>query len=712
MKTLTKTLSIDSRLLNLYRPLLRRLFIVFVMTAVLAQAALLFFDEHLVRRLSSALISSIGSSTAEDLEQQVELQEGLLLIAIDEILPMAIGEEGQDADLYSTLLPFMRTYPAIDSINVADTAGNEFVVIRDEDSYLTRGLSAQRPDIARWRRLRGQEVIESWVRDTDGSPTERVWFTGAMRHAPGETFWTEPYEFLTTKEPGISVATRRQSSAGGLEKVMAINLSLVDVSHMTMKMRPSANGMLFVFDDQGRTIGLPATERFESDRAIEASVLLPVEQMGIPIVESAVTSWRERGAQAEIFSFAGPFGKDWWAGYFPIEFDDQRSIWAAVLVPRSDLLGKLVMTRNISILGIILAGVLIAALMLALAMRSIRRQMKEAIDRVEQKLGQYLIEEKIGEGGNGTVYRARHALLRRPTALKLMNPEFAQSDAARKRFEHEVRLTSGLSHPNTVAIYDFGHTSDGTLYYAMELLEGSTLNRLVQAGGPLPAGRAIHFLMQACGSLAEAHAKGLIHRDIKPSNLIACERGGLYDVLKIVDFGLVKEMEEVDGNLTQAEVLIGTPFYMAPEIISQPGAASPQSDLYALGAVGYFLVTGRQVFEGASAVEICAAHLHDTPERPSVRAGRDIPRDLEDLLLRCLAKDPDDRPGSPAELQDALARCADAGSWGPAEAIAWWGKYGAGVAGADSADAVPMSKTGLIVDLDSRMVSAERAAKR
>ena len=172
------------------------------------------------------------------------------------------------------------------------------------------------------------------------------------------------------------------------------------------------------------------------------------------------------------------------------------------------------------------------------------------------------------------------------------------------------------------------------------------------------------------------------------------------------------EMEEVDGTLTQAEVLIGTPFYMAPEIISQPGAASPQSDLYALGAVGYFLVTGRQVFEGGSAVEICAAHLHDTPERPSVRAGRDIPRDLEDLLLRCLAKDPDDRPGSPAELQDALARCADAGSWGPAEAIAWWGKYGAGVAGADSADAVPMSKTGLIVDLDSRMVSAERAAKR
>ena len=712
MKTLNKTLSIDSRLLQLYRPLLRRLLIVVVVTAVLAQAALLYFDERLVRKLSSGLIESVASSIDDNLTRRLGVNNNLLVIALEEVGDSTLGPQSSDSDLYSILVPFLDAYPMLDSMNLADTAGNEFVIIRDGDSYLTRGIDATTPDVARWSRLQDDEVIESWERSTDVSPTDRLWFTGAMQHEPRSRHWTNPYELLSTNEPGISVATRWTPESGGRERVIAINLNLIEVSQTTMGLRPSENGLLFVFDDSRRILGLPAHDRFGDERSIASAALMAVDELEIPEINAAVTSWDERGAEPAVFSFPTVDGKVWWAGFSPIRIDAEKAIWSAVLVPRSDLLGSIVMTRNLAILGIILAGVVIAGLMLALAMRSIRRQMKAALDRIEQKLGQYVIEERIGEGGNGMVYRAHHALLRRPTALKLMNPEFASSDAARKRFEHEVRLTSGLSHPNTVAVYDFGRTSDGTLYYAMELLEGSTLNRLVQASGPLPAGRTIHFLLQACGSLAEAHSRGLIHRDIKPSNMIACERGGVYDVLKVVDFGLVQEMAQVDGNLTQADVLIGTPFYMAPEIIREPGAASPSSDLYALGAVGYFLLTGSQVFEGESAVDICAAHLQDEPERPSARLGRGVPTDLEEILLACLAKDPADRPANAAALRDALAECADAGSWGPAEAAAWWSEYGAGVSGAAVEDETPMSRTELLVDLDSRLISADRASDR
>lgn len=708
MKTQTKSPSVDSRMLHLYKPLVRRLAIVFIATAVIAQAALLFFDERLVRRLSTELIGSVAGSVGAQLQRLISVQGNMLLIALDEVDRVALDAEGSDAELYAKVIPFLKTYPILDSVNIADNEGNEFVVIRDDDGFLTRRIAGANLDIAQWQRVRNDEIVEAWERSTDVRPMERPWFIGALQHEPRSRFWTKPYAFLSTGEPGVSVATRWRSESDELERVIAFNLSLVDISHQTMNLHPSENGMVMVLDSSRRVLGLPAHERFSDDRQITATTLLPVDELGIGTVEQAVSAWDDHGGESSIFPFAGPLGRAWWAGFNRIELDTQASIWSVVLVPRKDLLGSTVALRNWTILGIILAGVAIAALMLGIMMRSIRRQLKAEIDRVEQRLGQYLIEEKIGAGGNGSVYRARHALLRRPTALKLMNPEFANSDAARERFEHEVRLTSGLSHPNTVAVYDFGHTADGTLYYAMELLEGSTLNRLVQASGPAPASRTIHFLMQACGSLAEAHAKGLIHRDIKPSNLIACERGGVYDVLKVLDFGLVKEMAQVDGNLTQADVLIGTPFYMAPEIISQPGAAGPASDLYALGAVGYFLLTGRNVFEGASAVEICAAHLHDAPERPSVRAGREVSEDLENVILQCLAKDPADRPANADELLDALSACADAGDWGADDARAWWREYGSGVGQADAEDDVPMSMTGMLVDLESRIISPEK----
>jgi eukaryotic-like serine/threonine-protein kinase len=289
-----------------------------------------------------------------------------------------------------------------------------------------------------------------------------------------------------------------------------------------------------------------------------------------------------------------------------------------------------------------------------------------------QKLGPYVLGEKIGEGGMGAVYRAEHALLKRPAAVKLLLPERVGPDSI-ARFEREVRLTAQLTHPNTVAVYDYGHTPQGLFYYAMEYLEGLTLEDLVRLHGPQPSARVIHILSQAAGALAEAHALGLIHRDIKPANMLFCQRGGVPDVVKLVDFGLVKTVLN-DGalGLTQAGSLAGTPLYLSPEAISDVAHLDHRADLYALGAVGYFLLTGHPPFEGKHLVEICSHHLHSIPQSPSQRLGAPLAPALEQLVLDCLAKSPDARPQDAGALQARLHDCARDQSWSSADARDWW----------------------------------------
>jgi serine/threonine-protein kinase len=295
-----------------------------------------------------------------------------------------------------------------------------------------------------------------------------------------------------------------------------------------------------------------------------------------------------------------------------------------------------------------------------------------------RRLGQYTLEHKLGAGAMGVVYRARHAMLRRPTAIKLLPPDRA-GEANLVRFEREVQLTAQLSHPNTVAIYDYGRTPDGIFYYAMEFLDGITLEDLVRGHGPQPAGRVIHLVRQICGALAEAHARGLLHRDIKPPNVMLTERGGEPDVIKVVDFGLVKPFADQMSVATMSAsiVLAGTPLYMPPEAITRPDSIDPRSDLYSLGAVTYFLLTGRPVFEAATMGEALAHHLSTPPQPPSSwRAG--VPADLEAVVLRCLAKSPAERPNDARELSAALAACADAGRWSAEHAAAWWRDFRAG----------------------------------
>jgi serine/threonine protein kinase len=272
----------------------------------------------------------------------------------------------------------------------------------------------------------------------------------------------------------------------------------------------------------------------------------------------------------------------------------------------------------------------------------------------------------------GTVYRARHRFLRRPTAVKLLDPE-KMSEVAIGRFEREVQLTSQLTHPNTIAIYDYGHTDEGLFYYVMEFLEGMNLDDLVRDYGAQPEGRVASILQQACGSLAEAHAGGLIHRDIKPANIYLTTRGGVQDYVKVLDFGLAKDVSgAAAANVTAAPSLTGTPLYLAPETIENPEIATARSDVYALGAVAYYLLTGTTVFRGHSIIDILSAHVKQTPEPPSQRLNRPVDSALEQLVMRCLAKDPQQRPADAQALLDELAACENVRPWSWPDARAWW----------------------------------------
>ncbi len=294
---------------------------------------------------------------------------------------------------------------------------------------------------------------------------------------------------------------------------------------------------------------------------------------------------------------------------------------------------------------------------------------------VARQFGQYQLTRRIGAGGMGEVYLAEHQLLKRPCVVKLIRPDRAGDPRNLARFQREVRATAKLSHWNTVEIFDYGRTADGTFYYVMEFLPGMSLGEIIERFGPMPAERVIYLLRQACDALAEAHGVGLVHRDIKPGNIFAAIRGGVYDVTKLLDFGLVKPlMEEEPIHLTAEGTITGSPLFMSPE--QALGEANPdgRSDIYSLGAVGYYLLTGRPPFEGDTPLKVIFAHAHDAVVPPtSLRP--EIPADLEQVVLRCLEKNPADRFQTAAELGEALAACTSAGLWTREQATRWWQDY-------------------------------------
>jgi len=304
-----------------------------------------------------------------------------------------------------------------------------------------------------------------------------------------------------------------------------------------------------------------------------------------------------------------------------------------------------------------------------------------------REMGSYRLGELIGRGGMGEVYRATHRLLARPAAIKLIRPEAIgveggePAQTAAKRFRREAEVAANLRSPHTAELYDFGVTEDQTLYLVMELLEGLDLETLVRRFGPVPAGRAVHILGQACASLGEAHARGLVHRDIKPANIHVGILGLEHDFVKVLDFGLVKAMGSSGEHsvATAAGLVPGTPAYMAPELALGEGDIDGRVDIYALGCVAYYLLTGERVFDGSNSLHVIAKHLHDAPVPPSRRTDREIPQILDHLVLDCLAKKPDDRPQSAGELAGRLADLPLTEKWAEALAARWWRVHGAKV---------------------------------
>jgi serine/threonine protein kinase len=713
MKTLVSTLGASAEVESIQRGLLRNLGLLGLALIALVTGAVVYFDEKLVDTLSLHLIDQSRSATRQELKSFFSPVGHGLKVAARQI-ELEDLHSGEVADrLFARLSPFVLEYARIDGLSVANMAGDAYVLFESGDGAgellerVTFG-SPERAGQARWRRWRDGRFVETWERVTDYRPAERPWFKAVEQADLGEVRWTAPYAFFTTKEPGITAAVRWRKPDTGKDFIAALDVSLTDISRFTMGLRPTPNGKVLVFADDERVIGLPAFDRFQDDHAFRSALLSQMADLRLPVLDAVTKAWEERGRGDEIFSFESG-GATWWAGISGHDYGDGARLYVSVLIPESDFLADIGTQRNLALTAIVAGGVLTAVVLVLSTVGRVRRQIKQTVSQIERKLGQYRLKYKIGGGGNGDVYLARHALLRRPTAIKIMRPEFARSDSAKARFEHEVQITSGLTHPNTVAIYDFGKTPEDTLYYAMELLTGYTLENLVRVKGPLAPARVIHILEQVCGSLAEAHGKGLIHRDIKPANIMLCERGGLYDVVKVLDFGLVKEAGADDPSATRVDVLVGTPHYMAPEIISAAGQASPASDLYAVGAMAYYLLTGHNAFEGAGTVEICAKHLHDPPIPPSRQMGSDLPADLEALVLACLEKVPAKRPESAEALADRLRACADYRGWSVQDARAWWqtNQYELPL-GEDQGEHTPLSNTALLVDMDERLERLRR----
>jgi serine/threonine-protein kinase len=407
--------------------------------------------------------------------------------------------------------------------------------------------------------------------------------------------------------------------------------------------RPGETGETFAFDEQGTMLtadefGVIATIRSRIEHLEGGgSVLEPFEsRRGAPVVGA----WR------------------WLPDY---------GMGVALQMEADEAYAPL---RYLNIAFSVVFGALVAAVAAALAsLFSVLRLRSEVGGR---RLGPYRLERLLGEGGVASVYLARHDLLKRPTAVKLLKPARA-TDEMVARFEREVQLASSFSHPNTVEIFDYGRTRDGLFYYAMEYLDGLTLAEVVAKGGAFTVPRAIHVLRQLCAGLSEAHGKRLVHRDIKPENIMVCRYGGELDFVKILDFGLVKSIgEQHSRDLTQSQRILGTPLYMAPERLRDPTDVDARADIYAVGAVAWLMLTGRRMFETTEDFALTSKILNEEPPRVSSAAAQPIPVELDLLVMACLEKNRENRPQSVAGMIEALDGLAGEHRWTQREAREWW----------------------------------------
>jgi len=498
----------------------------------------------------------------------------------------------------------------------------------------------------------------------------------------GEGVVTAP--FFDGTRPTVVAMAPVKGADGGVAAVLGLRISARDgFARPFLAGRSGASRETFAFDREGLLLsptrfpeelaraGLVGEGRLtlrDPGAPIDGRTLSPAEWNALsPTHMAAVAATGRSGVDVDGYrSYLGvPVVGAW-------EWIEERGFAVGVEVSVDEAFGTLVVLRNASwlLLGLLLAAGAAGAVV-ARHNALLQRKVQKA-ERAVKKLGQYSLLKKIGEGGMGEVYFARHAMLRRPCAIKLLRPD--KTDARTiDRFEREVQQTSRLTHPNTIQIYDYGRTPGGTFYYVMEYLDGVSLDEFVSEHGPLSEGRVIYILRQICASLNEAHGLGLVHRDIKPANIALCRAGGAYDVVKVLDFGLVMNRESIESTGgTVSGTITGTPAYLSPEAITNPTSVDGRSDLYAVGAVGYYLLTGEQIFAGDRVLDLINKQLKEKPVAPSERANRAINPDLERAIMACLEKPAAKRPKDANALARELDWCRSASDWNRDKARHWW----------------------------------------
>ena len=544
------------------------------------------------------------------------------------------------------------------------------VIASDQDPAVGRALNGYRKEISE-RVLQGQAVVSRPYRSIFLLPDEQ----GEMRADLPTMFTAAPIRDRSGKiVAGIGLRIRPDDQFTRILEVVRYGNSGETYAF-------DKNGLLLTqsrFDELLKQVGLLV------DRPEARSILtLELRNPGVNMVLQERPSLRRSEQPLTLLAASATQGQD---GFNADGYRGYRGSWrvgawrwlpdygigVGTEVDAEEAFQPVYILRRafwllIGLLTVCSVGIFVAMLWINRQQRALQNATMMA-----RQLGQYALQEKLGAGGMGTVYRAQHAMLRRPTAVKLLDVE-RMSDAAVTRFEREVQLTSSLTHPNTVAVFDYGRTPDGIFYYAMEFLDGMNLEDLVKRFGPLPDARVVFILKQVCGALSEAHAAGLVHRDIKPANIFLTCRGGQHDFVKVLDFGLVRALTNSDeANLTNPNSVTGTPYYMSPEAVNQPYQVDPRTDVYALAAVAYYLLTGTPVFNGGTVMEICMKHVGETPQSPSARKGQEISAALEQLILKCLSKSPQARPANAGELLQLLENCTVNGRWTAADAAAWW----------------------------------------
>ena len=573
---------------------------------------------------------------------------------------VSLKEAAAAAELRRDLLPVLEEY-GFTSYVVLDPGA--LVLAGSQDALVGRRLAVD-PLIFE-RVLEGETIFTRAVRDVSGGDAAAFAASGVRFHTAA------PVRDARGRVVAVLAFVIRAN--GGFSEILQVA-------------RMGDSGETYAFDVQGVMLSesrfidqLVAIGLLPEDPAARETTVVEIRDPGGSLVEGHVPALPvlarplTRMAAEAVTQRAG-LDVDGYRDYRGVEvigawtWLPELSLGITTEIDRAEAYSGLAELRRIfgSLAVLLLLGAL-GMCFYTVVLGRLRRRFERA-----RKLGRYEILEKIGEGGMGKVYRARHAMLRRPTAVKLLEGATA-SDEAVRRFEREVQSSSSLTHPNTISIFDYGHTPDGTFYYAMEYLEGITIGELVSIDGAQPEARVLHLMRQIAASLAEAHSGGLIHRDLKPSNVMLCLRGGMLDFVKVLDFGLVRgEARSGELELTSASSLTGTPLYISPEALEAPETMTASSDVYQMGAIFYYLLTGSHVFTGESLVEILGKHLNKPPVSPSELLGHPVSPDLEELVLACLEKDPLSRPASGSALLEALEHCRIEGTWTQRDAREWW----------------------------------------